>query len=234
MKKKDAIWIGLACLILGVVISFQYKFYQDTHLRDPGKTENLMTELATLKEEKRALQEENRSLEAQLDEIKNSASQDSVLVKNLTDDLNRYKAFAGMTKVSGEGIIVTLSDPPSEPAVGASKLLAYNYRMVLELVNELYASGAEAISINDQRLVNNSEIRVAGNQLNVNLIPLSTPYVIRVIGSADTLEAAINQRFGILENIRKQGFLVETSKKPLIEIQPFSGVIRFRYASVVK
>ena len=92
MKKKDNLWIGAACIILGVFIAFQMKFIQGTYLNGASptqKTTEILKELSAVKAEKEGLIEEIERLEEQLDKIQNSASEESAIVKNLTDELNR-------------------------------------------------------------------------------------------------------------------------------------------------
>jgi len=235
--KKDNIWIGFACIILGIFIAFQMKFVQGTYLSGSSptqKTTEILNELSAVKQEKESLIEEIERLEEQLDKIQNSASEESAVVKNLTDELNRYKAFSGMTKVSGTGIMVTIDNPPKDLNVGLEKNIAYDYKLMLDLINELNSAGAEAISINEQRMVNNTEIRLAGTQVNVNTLPISPPFVIKAIGNSSTLDGAINQRFGIVQSIQEVGYYVEVKQVENLEISAFNGSMKFRYANTVK
>jgi uncharacterized protein YlxW (UPF0749 family) len=235
--KKDNIWIGFACIVLGIFIAFQMKFVQGTYLSGSSptqKTTEIINELSSVKQEKESLIEEIERLEEQLDKIQNSASEESAVVKNLTEELNRFKAFSGMTKVSGTGIMVTIDNPPKDLNVGLEKNIAYDYKLMLDLINELNSAGAEAISINEQRMVNNTEIRLAGSQVNVNTLPITPPFVIKAIGNPGTLDGAINQRFGIVQNIQEIGYYVEVKQVENLEISAFNGSIKFRYANTVK
>lgn len=235
--KKDSLWIGFACIVLGVFIAFQMKFVQGTYLSGSSptqKTTEILNELSAVKAEKETLIEEIERLEEQLDKIQNSASEESAVVKNLTDELNRYKSFSGMTKVSGTGIVVTIDNPPSDINATLDKNIAYDYKMMLDLINELNSAGAEAISINEQRMVNNTEVRLAGNQVNVNTLPISPPFVIKAIGSSETLDSAIHIRFGIVQLLQEAGYYVEVKQVENLEIPAFNGSIKFRYAITVK
>lgn len=235
--KKDHLWIGFACIVLGVFIAFQMKFIQGTYLNGSSptqKTSEILNELNAVKAEKERLVEEIERLEDQLDKIQNSASEENAVIKSLTDELNRFKAFSGMTKVAGTGIMVTLDNPPKDLNLGLEKNLAYDYKMMLDLINELNSAGAEAISINEQRMVNNTEVRLAGNQVNVNTLPISPPFVIKAIGNSETLDSAINIRFGIVQSIQESGYYVEVKRLENLEIPAFNGSVTFRYANTVK
>lgn len=229
--RKEQIWVGISCILLGFLFALQYKYYSTNYLSDPTQYEKMTAELIALRTEKSALQEEIEVLENKLDTITNSASQESVYIENLKEDIQRYKALLGQTKLGGPGIVITLDETYVE---GSGKSLAYDYRLILELINELYASGAEAICINEQRLTNYSEVRLVGRQLNVNYVPLTVPYVIKVIGDYDTLNGAITQRFGIISSIRERGYYAEVRAADSIEIPAFNGILKFHYSKVVK
>lgn len=237
MFKKDYWWIGIGCIVLGIFIAFQMKFIQKSYLdgQTPSqKTAELVTELNKVKSDKESLMEELERLESQLDEIQVSASEESIIVKNLTEEINRYKEFSGMTKLEGAGVLITIDNPPSDVNLSLEKNITYDYRLILDLLNELYSAGAEAIAINEQRLVNNSEFRTAGNQVNVNTVPIAPPFVIKAIGNSKTLDGALNQRFGIVQNIREQGYYIEIKQVETLEVPAFNGSIKFNYAKPIK
>ncbi|MFN2320822.1 MAG: DUF881 domain-containing protein [Dermatophilaceae bacterium] len=100
-------------------------------------------------------------------------------------------ASVGAVGVQGPGLVVTLDDAPLESGRGTSadnegRVLSKDLQIV---VNALWASGAEAIDINGQRLTSRSAIRFAGEAILVNYRPLTRPYVVRAIGDPDRLAA---------------------------------------------
>lgn len=122
---------------------------------------------------------------------------------------------AGATAVLGEGVVITLNDPPiTAESTNDDRVLA---RDVQTIVNGLWAQGAEAISINDQRLTSTSTIRFAGKAIVVDLKALARPYEIRAIGPADDLMTELRtgstgvylqelrSDFGISAEVNQQG-----------------------------
>lgn len=100
-------------------------------------------------------------------------------------------ASVGAVGVQGPGLVVTLDDAPLESGRGTSannegRVLSRDLQIV---VNALWAAGAEAIDINEQRLTSRSAIRFAGEAILVNYRPLTRPYVVRAIGDPDRLAA---------------------------------------------
>lgn len=237
MIKKEYLWIGIASIVLGVFIAFQMKFVQNTYLNGATpaqKTTELINELSLVKAEREALLEELDRLEERLDEIQGSASEENIIIKNLTDELNRFKAFSGMTKLSGMGLLITIDNPPTDVNLSLDKNIAYDYKLLLDLLNELNSAGAEAISINEQRIVNSTEVRLAGVQVNVNTVPITPPFVVKAIGNPKTLDGAVNQRFGIVQNIRELGYYIEIKQVDTLEVPPFNGSVQFRYAQTIR
>ncbi len=235
--KKDYLWIGLICVILGIILSQQAKIIQRDMLDGLSprqKSGELVSELQKVKEEKEVLLDQIVALETRLQNIESSESKDSVLIKSLNEDLDRYKLFAGLSNVEGQGIVVTIDNPPVDMNYAYEANFVYDYHLLLSLVNELNAAGAEAISINEQRITGLSEIRTAGNSININLIPQQAPFVVKAIGSSDTLDGAVNQRFGIVSQIRDKRYLIEVKKSETVRITKFNGIVDFRHANVTQ
>ncbi len=176
------------------------------------KSGELVTELQKVRDEKEVLLEQISALEERIKEIESSESKENVLIKTLNEELERYKMFAGLSDVEGQGIVITIDNPPVDMNYAYDTNFVYDYHLLLSLVNELNAAGAEAISINDQRITGRSEIRAAGNAININLIPQQAPFVIKAIGSSDTLDGAVSHRFGIVSQIRDKRYLIEVKK----------------------
>jgi len=235
--KKDSIWIGGACIVLGIFIAFQMKFVQGTYLQGATPTQKsseIINELNSVKAEKDALLEEIDTLEKQLETIQGSASEENAVVANLNNELNKYKLFAGMTKVQGPGLLITIDNPPTDDSFASDVNINTDYSIFLQILNELNSAGAEAISINEQRIVNTTEVRLAGSHINVNTIPLSSPFIIKVIGNSTTLEGAINQRFGVVSSIRDKGYYVEVKEIDNLELPAYNGSVNFKYSTIVK
>jgi uncharacterized protein YlxW (UPF0749 family) len=103
-----------------------------------------------------------------------------------------------------------------------------------QTVNELKAAGAEAISINDQRLVAMSPIRCAGPTVLVNNVPQPPPYVIRAIGNGKTLQAAMNLPGGIADQLRGMDpAMIKMDQSAHLVISAYSGPTQPKYAKPV-
>lgn len=237
MNVKNQIAIGIVCIVLGIILALQYKVFQDTLAdgRAPFiKQSELTNELLSLREEKEQLIVEVNDVRAKLQEIEGAASQDNAIIKNLTDQVKSYEILAGMTKVSGEGIVITIDNPPTDSNSLIDVNVVNEYIEIMKLINDLNAAGAEAIAINDQRLIALSEIRAAGASINVNFVPLTVPIVIKAIGKSSALEGAVSFRFGQVAELRNSRLLVDVKTMDEVIIPRYHGLLNFQYVETIE
>jgi hypothetical protein len=154
-----------------------------------------------------------------------------------TNPGDQARLLAGLTAVQGPGVIVTLKDGKHRANAPVAAILGtmIHDTDINQVVNELKAAGAEAIAVNDQRLVATSPIRCAGPTVLVNNVPQPPPYVIRAIGSAATMQAALNLPDGVgyrsLRHLDPAMFRIETASQLILP--PYRGSIQDRYARPV-
>ncbi len=232
---KDKFFIGFMCIILGVVISLQFRIVQGSYLEGVIPSQRaieLGSELKKTNEEKQNLIEEINEYEKKMKEIQESASQENQLIKNLNNELEKYKIISGLKTVNGPGVEIVIDDPPRELGYeNDGSTIMYRYDLILSVINVLNAAGAEAISINDQRIISTTAIRYASNSVKINTVPTVPPFIIKAIGNPETLESALNFRFGIVWEMRENYNLqVNIQKLDDLIIERYNEVIKFRYA----
>lgn len=164
-----------------------------------------------------------------------AASAGSATLRRLQSEMAAIQAASGTTPLSGPGIVVRLSDaPPSDQSTNASDSRIQDVDLQ-EVVNALWEAGAEAISINGQRLIATSAIRNAGNAVLVNFRVLTSPYEVDAIGDRAAMRRSfdaslIARHFKTWEQVYGLGFSVE--QPALIQIPAFNSSVRFRYARI--
>ena len=102
---------------------------------------------------------------------------------------------------------------------------------LLKVINELRAAGAEAISINGQRLTATSEIRCAGPTVSVNNVRSAPPFEICAIGSIHDLENAINMRGGVADTLKVWGINMTLQSSDNVWIPAYKNPISYKYAT---
>lgn len=228
MKKESIISVALICVILGFMLAVQFK----TTAANPenlsiARAQDLTEQLQRTTKERDALADEVALLREKLAQ---SGKRDQA-IEALTEELRGANILAGLVPVEGPGIIVTLTDSsqPLQPTDNPNLYLVHDEDL-LRLVNELRAGGAEAIAVNDQRLVSNSEIRCAGPTILVNTTKIAPPFVIKAIGDPQLLESSIRMKGGWLETLETWGIKSQVKVVDKIEIPAYKGSLSFKYA----
>lgn len=243
MKEKvlQTISFIVVFVAMGLMISMQFKTVQGGN-RPPtslsstnyARLEELTQQLKKAQEEKTALEQQLEELTKRFKEYEEAASKNDAALKNLQKDVEKYKTFAGLTDMVGPGVIVTLTDSDLQPRDGEDpNLYLVHDEDLLNIVNELKAGGAEAIAINDQRIIAMSEIRCVGPTININSTRYAPPYVIKAIGDPDTLQAALNLKDGIVDTLRFYGIKVDIQASDKVVVPKYSEPIKFFYAKPV-
>lgn len=229
---KYQIAVAIVCLVLGLMVSIQFRTVkQGVGPVSEYRARELAAQLKKVREENVKLMNVKNDYESKIKEYENTASQGSVYAKLLKEELDQARIIAGLEDVEGPGITVVVDDLKFSEKVNYPLI---SYSMLLELLNELNAAGAEAVSINDQRIISTSEIRqIGGIHININTVSFAPPFLFKAIGDPKTLEAALRLREGIVERLENSGVAVTITQEQLIKIQKYNGVIQRKYAKVV-
>jgi len=228
--------IGIACLILGIMISLLFKTY-----KKQGQLPTLYTQREDLAKMVKYLEKERNKLQTDLAKArKNLREYEENTLKGrdefttIRKQLQFSRQEAGLTAVHGPGIVIKLNDSPIKPRDGDDP----NYYIVhdvdlMALTNELWASGAESISINKQRLVMTSPIRCVGPTITVNTVRLSPPYIVKAIGPTSNLETGLRYPGGFLDSMSPnidRGVEIKVNRVKDVVISGYRGGLVNRYA----
>lgn len=233
MKKKSiALTLGIMCFALTIAISVQYRTIKDAN-KVTGYAVNgeLKTEVLRWKEKYEEVYKELDELENILEEKRNSATSNDEASLKLQEELRTLNALIGTIDVSGEGVVITLADNSNvtNQTIGIFDNIS-NYLIhdtdLITLVNELKNAGAEAISINDERIINSTSITCDGGVVLVNGNKLSSPFTIKAIGSQPLILGAIQRTGGFLELLNQYGLVVSVVQESNVIIYKYSGVIK--------
>lgn len=222
--KQGQTAIAFVCVVLGIMLAVQFRTTQDIKSTVPfQRIEDLSQRLSQTEKERDTLLEEVKNL-------KDSASNEVV-----QKEMQNIKMGAGIMPVRGKGIIITIDDSKRQSKTGENpNLYIIHDDDILKVINELWASGAEAVAINEQRLIANSEIRCAGPTLSVNNTRYSPPYDIRAIGEPKNLENALKMRGGVVETLQFWGIQVTIKQLDDIVVPGYKGTFQFEYAQPIE
>ena len=222
--KQEQIALALVCVVLGAMIAIQFKTTQNIRSAVPQQRVEILSQRVG------QLEKERDSLMKEVTELRQAIDSDAT-----SKEIEIIKMGAGMTALQGAGITVTIDDSkrPTKPGENPNLYLIHDDD-ILKVINELWAAGAEAIAINDQRLITTSEIRCAGPTLSVNNTRYSPPYNINAIGDPKTLETALKMRGGVIETLQFWGIQITVKKHDSVKIPAYKGAFRFDFAKTVK
>ncbi len=238
MNQKNRIYIaillGVMCCFLTAGIVVQIKTVNDSSTL-VGKTQaenELRDSVLRWKEKYENAYAKLEKKENELENLREQASNSTDSSSGLSNKLQRYNMLLGQTDLIGPGVIITLKDGDaklsSDPIVHDGDLI--------EVVNALKNAGAEAISINNQRIATRTEISCAGNIITINGEKIGAPFVIKAIGSTSRLYTSMNIHNGYLDKLRNAYISVDMKQyeKSTIEIPKYEGTYKYEYARNVE
>lgn len=237
MKNKTSqIAIGIVCIVLGFMVTLQVKsVYHNTK-----RTEELKTSDTRL-EEANSLKITNDELTARIEELQEEVDfyRENIGTdgegKILMEQIKKAEMLAGLTDLYGEGVTVVMNDSKAKDENVASENYLIHDDDVRKIINELFAAGAEAVSVNGERIVVTSAIRCVGPVIVINNNRYSPPYEIKAVGDRKTLSAALNQRDGVVDVLKNLWKIeIEITEQEKLEIPRYNGVTSFKYAAEKK
>ena len=237
-KKQIAITLGIMCFILTVAICIQLKTIENTTttISQSLKENGLRDEVLRWKERYDNVYEElNQSLK-ELEEVRKQATQNDTKSSAKQEEIKNNNMLLGLSEVKGEGLQIVIADNNTGTLKNESEALdlssqVVHYDDLIEVINALNNAGAEAISINNQRIILTTPIICGGNTININGERIGSPFEIKAIGSPEAL-ANLSRPGGYLSKLEKRGIKVGTIKKSnSITIPKYTGVLNFKYIS---
>ena len=230
MKNKKnklvlSITIGIVAVLLVTTMIIQFKSvdeYKKANIEDLREDE-LKTQIATYKSRYEEAQSQYQDNVNKINEYKTTSNEDKESSKLLDDELKQEKTLMGLTNVTGEGVVITLTD--TNEAQYTSDRLRY-------LVNELRYAGAEAISINDNRIINLTDIVTINDSFIVLYgdVRISSPYTIKAIGDTTYLLSTLNMKnSGFVDLCKAEGLQIDVKKKKNITINKYTRDISTKY-----
>ena len=232
MKKGKiamTITIGIACFALVTVMLMQFKVVNETDITsiENMREEELRTELANWKEQYDEANEQYEQKSATLQEYKEKEESDAETENLVNAELANVNLILGKTDVEGEGITITLRDSSNDDG----DLLTITTDNLNTIINELKMAGAEAISVNEERIINMSDIAPINDKslILINGQRVISPYVIKAIGDSTYLESTLVGKGGSIDELEKLGYDVAVEKSDKITINKYNKEIDSKY-----
>ncbi len=234
-KKFNKISFILLCLGIGI------GFFLIIQLKTPVvRVVDPISPYISLQDTKDVLVEEQDHLKNKINILQTDITKSEEELKKYTasqktvEEIENYKKNIGLTKRTGQGIIIKIDDSKKAEVSIDSITHAADLR---DIVNFLWGVGAEAISINDERIVFVSSIDCIVNTILINSTKTAPPFEIKVIGKPKDLEDQVNNSNNlkdIKKRVKNQGLILEVIRKNDITILPYDGSFVIEYAKIAE
>lgn len=220
-------------LLLGILIAAQWQT-QSTRLSFAPRYQLTLAEaVLDLQAEQDRLKRQLAGLRSELDAIQEHAAAFDARAADLEAKLTRAKRDSGLTPASGAGIIVTLDDgrvAASTPRRDIERAIVHSTD-ISDVLNAAWKGGAEAISVNGERITAASACVGAVIQINGTL--LSPPFVFNVVGPAERLYGALSDPAELADQKRRRdvyGLRLRIDRATDVRVPAYTGTIAVRYA----
>lgn len=227
-KLSLAIIISFTAFVFTLVMFTQFKTVEQTDITaiETMRETELRTELAKIKSEYDEVELKLKETESKIAEYESQISNNQDSERILETELKEAQMYLGYTDVIGEGIIITLSNNEYKDIE--------SYDLMI-LINELKLAGAEAISINDNRIVSTSDIVDIGYVYTmINGRRVSSPFTVKAIGDKKYLESGITLKDGYKDSLEANGKTIQYELSNDIKINAYDGNIDMQYSTVVE
>ena len=225
-KITMVIIMSIVCFVLVMVMFMQFKIVNETDITsiENMRETELRTELANWKTKYEETNQKYEETKSKIEEYKQTKQSNEETGKVVDKELEQVNMSLGKTDLEGQGVEIIIRETNNEEV---SKITADD---LIVIVNALRLSGAEPISINDERILNMTDIvDINESYIKVNGQRVLAPYVIKAIGDQAYLESGLIGNGGYVDEMKKIGQDVSINKANKVKINKYNGEIETKY-----
>jgi uncharacterized protein YlxW (UPF0749 family) len=223
----------LPAMLFGLLVSLQWRTQQERSELTVRYNAPLLDAAKSLQTEQDQLKAQLASLRAQLDAIQQGAASQTTASRDLQSRIEELRAAAGLTARTGDGVLITLDDARSAGTTAQSnvdKSICHSTDLT-DIVNAAWRGGAEAVAINEERIVGSSSVYCVGSTIMVNGTLMSPPFSVVVIGPQNQLLAAYddpNELRDIKQRRDVYGLGFRVARQSTLKVPPYGGALNVR------
>lgn len=189
-------------------------------------------EIENVNKENLKIAESITEVKLKLKEYETSLHKSGGVLETMQHELENARINADYEDLEGPGIIISMNDSVEEVAEGDSlDWYVIHDGDILAIINELRAAGAEAISINDERVTATSNIRCGGPTINIDGKRHAVPFIIKAIGDPKRLQTAPSGYTALMEAF---GIRIDIQKADKLTIKAYDGKYKLNYQKKVE
>ncbi|WP_457029955.1 DUF881 domain-containing protein [Kitasatospora sp. P5_F3] len=191
---RGQVVVATLLMVLGFALAVQVRSTNDHNQLRGARQEDLVRILDELDSRQQRLLQEKTQLEQSLAQLENSSNQAKEAQEQTRKKATELGVLAGTVRATGPGIVLTIDDPQRQVKAD----------MLLDTLQELRAAGAEAIQINDVRVVAGTYFTDTDGGVQVDGKNVSAPFRFTVVGNPQDLTPALNIPGGVVRSLEKQ------------------------------
>ena len=233
-RLKHAFALLLPATLFGFLVAAQWQGQEERSQLAVRYNAPLTDAALALQNDQNSLKAQLQDLRAQLDQIQSSAASQSGASSEVQTRIADLKGRAGLTPLTGDGVVVQLDDAKNVPPAAKDLEQAICHSTDLtDIVNTAWRGGAQAIAINDQRVVSTTSVYCVGSTIMVNGTLLSPPFNIVAIGPQNAVLSAFDdpqQLRDIKQRRDVQGLGFRVTRANAVHVPAFDGALTVRVA----
>lgn len=226
--------VTIPAVVFGLLVAAQWSTFAAPGSRDVGirYIDPLSETVARLQTEQTGLKAQLADARSKLDELQRAGSAQSGSEKELAAQIEDLRASAGLTEVSGEGVLVTID--ATRPTTGAAEERRPCFAPDLtDVVNAAWRGGARAAAINGERIVASSSVYCVGGTIVVNGSIVSAPFTVSAVGPSAAILAVLDDPSQLRDLKRRrdqQAVDLRISRAPTVALPAYAGPVPARAA----
>jgi uncharacterized protein YlxW (UPF0749 family) len=222
---------ALVCVLAGVMMVASAVNARGTDLR-PGRNTDLVSLVQSQSRRNADLARQVSQVRAQVDGLSAAEGTDP----GLQAQLERASAAAAFTPITGPAVSVTLDDAPETVSAASvdADLLVVHQQDIQAVVNALWSGGAEAMTIQGQRVISTTGVKCVGNTVVLHGIPYAPPYVVSALGDPGRLRSALAGSSAIQiyqQYVAAYGLVYDEQSADHADFPAHEGSLDLRYAA---
>lgn len=225
MRINEAnIFLFIATVIIGILIAMNLNLSGKAKFLDLEQYQKAYNERTKLQGQISDLEQQYRDLNDKINEYERFSRDIDEVVAKMEGELRYNEMALGLTPVKGDGIKITLDDSPEFKVGGkyTNSMLIHNSDIV-KVINDLRNAGAEAIMINNQRVIYDSYANCGGATIEIDDVKLISPFYITAIGNQDVLDKFIETQENHVKTLIFRRCTVNVELVYDVEIPAYNG-----------
>ncbi|MGI8992939.1 MAG: DUF881 domain-containing protein [Nocardioidaceae bacterium] len=195
-RQRSLLWrisVPVACACAGLLATTSMVNARGTDLRG-GRHSDLIDLVSAQRQKVSELRQQTETLQQRVDQLTVKVGGEKV--EAVQDQLAQLSTPAGLDTMTGPGLVVALADAPRDQLVpeGANpNVLVVHQQDIQAVINAFWAGGAEAVSLQGQRIISTTGVKCVGNTVVLQGVPYAPPYRIVALGDVEAMYDALTR-----------------------------------------